>query len=549
MIDSYADLGWKIVRLYGVRDNGTCSCGRSTCHTPGKHPVGQNWQASATSDEEAIMSWYGDDPHANIGILLGQASGVIDIELDDDEAKEAWDSLGLGEVWTPTYTAGRGPHRLFAWQDGLPLAAVKKVMGIEVRLGNDGRASQSVLPPSRHHSGTRYAWVEGMSPSDVPVAPVPEKIIRLLWNDDGSGPVGESREPASTILHKKVTKGGRNTALYRFACDEAFRCRDINSEKEQQDLLGKIMAINQFQCEPPMDRGEVVAIYRSAVGFVRKTQSAGVAPETAMENFERDITDRKKKGDPTPKEKDWIKSFTVTGLHHAPPRDGGEPEWWPGEWQLTVVHSDPLEYRLHVPAWRELTTSGTGNVSLSVDQYRSSAKVAAAVLAATGTVMLDDEPGKWKQIWDGRTGKKRKPTRGIKAKLLDNVLHEWPGASSLRYVVLAGWLYDRLSQASQPNDDDTPDATGRAAWRSDGTLWWNWTKVWEDIDRNHRVMEGERLALKRRLIARLEDGTRDFKHAEYRHVGGARKSYIVWTKREFAILEQMATEVPDGSAG
>lgn len=544
MIGSYTALGWKIVRLYGITDKGSCSCGRGACHTPGKHPVGSNWQASATSDEEIIQSWYDDDPNANIGILLGQSSGVIDIELDDNEAKEAWASLGLGEIWTPTYTAGRGPHRLFKWQDGLPLVAVKKVMGIEVRLGNDGKASQSVLPPSKHHSGARYAWVDGLGPDDVPVAPIPEKLLRLLWNDDGSLP-REYREPASSILHKKVTEGGRNTALYRFACDEAFRCRDINSEKEQQDLLGKIMAINQFQCVPPLDKAELVAIYRSAVGYVRKTQSAGVPVEAAMAEFEKDIDDRKKKGNPTPKEKDWVKAFTVTGLHHAPPRDGGEPEWWPGEWQLTVVHSDPLEYRLHVPAWRELTASGSGNIALTVDQYRSSTKVAAAVLAATGTVMLDDEPGKWRRIWDG--GGKKKPTRGIKAKLLDNVQHEYPGASSLRYVVLAGWLYDRLSQAAQPNDDDLPDATGRAAWRQDGTLWWNWTKVWEDIDRNHRVLEGERLALKRRLIARMDDSVKDFRHAEYRHIGGARKSYIVWTKKEFAILEAMATEEPGGA--
>ena len=541
-VSKYCELGWHLLRLNGVVRPEVCTCQRGAkCPTPGKHPIGAAWHLSATSDEDAVMSWFDDGANINLGVLLGQKSGIIDIELDDDAAKEAWESLGLGEVWTPTYTAGRGPHRLFKWRDGLPPVAVKKVMGMEFRLGNDGKASQSVLPPSMHHSGAKYSWVEGMSPDDVEVAEVPDKLLRLLWNEDGSSsPMGESKAPASAIIHEKVEKGGRNNSLYRFACDEGFRCRDINSEKEQQDLLAKIVAINAMQCVPPLAMEEVIMLYRSAVAFVRKTQSAGTPIEVAMTQCERGITEKKKRGDPTPKEKDWVRAFTVTGLHYAPPKDGGEPEWWPGEWQLTVVHGDPLEYRLHVPAWAEWTPNGSGNISLSVGQYRSSTKVAASVLAATGVVMLDDEPGKWKRIWDG--GGKKKPTRGIKAKLLDNVSHEWPGASSLRYVVLAGWLYDRLSQAAQPNEEDTPDPTGRAAWRADATLWWNWTKVWEDIERNHRLLEGERQALKRRMIGKFGDGATDFRHAEFRHLGGSRKTYVVWTKREFAVLEQMATE-------
>jgi len=164
-------------------------------------------------------------------------------------------------------------------------------------------------------------------------------------------------------------------------------------------------------------------------------------------------------------------------------------------------------------------------------------------------VMLDDDPKRWKQIWDGgykvrdnvSAGDRatKRNARGVKAKLLDNAGAEWPGASSLRYVLLASWLYDRLAQAAQPSDDDIPDPTGRAAWRADGTLWFAWGKVWEDIERQHRVETGERLALKRRLLARM-GASEDFRHEEHRHLGGARKSYVVWSRREFAVLEDMA---------
>lgn len=551
----YAARGWKLVPLYGVTEASVCTCWKGKdCGTPGKHPAGgDGWQHSASSDEDMISSWFESAKPVNIGILLGPASGVIDVELDGDDAKAAWDSLDLGEIWTPTYRAGRGPHRLFRWDEGLPAVQVRKPLGIEVRIGNGGKAAQSVLPPSRHHTGVYYEWVPGLSPDEVELAPLPEKLVALLWNDDGSGQLRTSvaRSPAREVLHRSLKSGERNNELHRFAVAEAFRAGpNLDDEREQQDLLLKIRAVNQMQCRPPMEDGEVVAIYRSAISWVRKNRAAGVDERAAMESAAAAPAPRNT-GAAIPTQ-GWQRVFTEIGLSFAPlvPDSGSDPEWGPGEWRLTVVHSDPLEYRLHVPAWRQHTADGTGNVSLTVDQYRSATKTAAQVLAATGTVMLDDDPKRWKRIWDGgykvvdsrdNDGKARTShtARGVKAKLLDNPSHEQPGASSLRYVLLATWLYDRLSQASQPSDDDVPDPTGRASWRQDGTLWFAWGKVWEDIERQHRVNDGERIALKRRLLARL-GAEKDFRHSEYRHLGGARKSYVVWSRREFAMLEEMA---------
>jgi hypothetical protein len=556
---SYAARGWKLVPLYGVQDSAACTCWKGRdCGTPGKHPSGGNgWHLSATSDEDTIISWFDTEKPVNIGILLGPASGIVDVELDGEEAAAAWQSLGLGEIYTPTYRAGRGPHRLFKWDDGLPTAQVRKPLGIEVRIGNGGKAAQSVLPPSRHHTGVLYEWLPGLSPDDVELAPLPEKLVTLLWNDDGTGqmPVSMAKSPAREVLHRPLKLGERNNELHRFAVAEAFRCGpNLDDEREQQDLLLKLRAVNIVQCKPPMEDGEVVAVYRSAIAFVRKSRAAGVDERSAIDAAATHAvsTQTSRPSGAAMPTQGWQRVFTEIGLSFAPlvPESGSEPEWGPGEWQLTVVHSDPLEYRLHVPAWRPHTADGTGNVSLTVDQFRSAPKTAAAVLAATGTIMLDDEPKRWRRIWDGgykvvdTRGPDGKPAkshtaRGVKAKLLDNPSHEQPGASSLRYVLLATWLYDRLSQASQPSDDDVPDPTGRASWRADGTLWFAWGRVWEDIERQHRIMEGEKLALKRRLLARL-GAVRDFHHREYRHIGGSRKSYVVWSKREFAALEEMA---------
>lgn len=550
--------GWKLIKLYGLRGPKVCTCWKGKdCGSPGKHPVEKAWHLHPAASEEEIMAWFEDSTPCNIGIVLGPASGVVDVELDGPEAKEAWAALGLGEIWTPTYTAGRGPHRLFKWDESLPAVAVKKVNGIEVRIGNGGMAAQSVLPPSMHHSGVSYTWVEGMSPDDVELQPLPERLVSLLWNDDGTGTVRDAlpAPPARKLLNETVAES-RNVTLHRFAVSQAFRAADLDDPMEQQDLLTIIRAVNAAQCKPPLDDGEVVSIYRSAIKYARKTRSMGMDHQTAIADAGRAMKDEAASGKKKKKpgtERKWISTMTDTGLVFAPmdPTPGTGPEWSPGEWQLIVVRGDPVEYRLHVPAWKKYTYNETGNIALSCDQFRSAARVAAAVLAATGVVMLDDSPGKWKAIWDGgykvkdpRAGKKKsRVARGVKAKLLDTAVIETPGASSKRYVILAGWLYDRLSAAAQPSDDDIPDPTGRAAWRHDGTLWFAWGKIWEDIERQHRVLEGERLALKRRLLGAI--GEREWRDQEYRHLGGQRRLYVVWGRREFAALEAMASEGAD----
>jgi hypothetical protein len=394
-----------------------------------------------------------------------------------------------------------------------------------------------------------------MSPWDVEPAPLPEKLVTLLWNDDGTK-ASYSGRPTREVLHAPVPDGERNNSLYRFAVAEAFRAGPmLDDEREQQDLLLKIRAVNSIQCRPPLGDPEVMSLYRSAVAYVRKSRAAGVDAASAIQTAEHDS-----RHEPTEQPakqqalKAGWKTFTASGLSFTPIGPNSAPEFGPGDWELVVVHSDPLEYRLTAPAWKPLTPQRTGSVSLTVDQYRSATKVAAAVLAATGTVMLDDEPKKWRQIWDGgykivdekdAAGKvvRQHVARGVKAKLLDNASHEWPGASSQRYVTLAAYLYDRLSQAAQPDDDDVPDPSGRACWRQDGTLWFAWSTVWEDVEKQHRIMEGERLALKRRILSHLPE-TADFRHEEFRHLGGARKSYVVWTPRELGVLESIACVEP-----
>jgi hypothetical protein len=125
----------------------------------GKIPLGNAWNALASSDPATISRWLADGN--NVGLLCGSGN-LIDIEYDDPAGRETLASLGLLGIDTPTWASSRGEHRLFRLAEPLPPWGWKKLAGIEVRFG--GKPAQSVLPPSTHPSGIAYRWL--VSPAD-----------------------------------------------------------------------------------------------------------------------------------------------------------------------------------------------------------------------------------------------------------------------------------------------------------------------------------------------------------------------------------------------
>ena len=143
-----ASRGIYCVRLYGVTDDFTCTCGKGAgCATPGKHPRGEGWQHLATVNEDEIAEWaFGEGASRwNLGARLGKQSGIIDVEVDGPEAQAELERWGLHLIDTPAYKASRGEHRWFAYQDDLPDVGVVKIGPLEVRIGGGGKASQLCL--------------------------------------------------------------------------------------------------------------------------------------------------------------------------------------------------------------------------------------------------------------------------------------------------------------------------------------------------------------------------------------------------------------------
>jgi hypothetical protein len=162
--------------LFGITSDGACACGNVSCARVGRHAA-VLWGDLKLGDEVSLP-----EPGAGYGIKTGAAprgSGIIVVDIDSDEAGEAWCELerlgrGEGEEDDSTYTvrSGRGWHLYFK-HPGFP---VKNSVG-ELAPGIDIRGDGGIVvgPGSPHRSGATYT-VE----LDVPPAPAPKWLLEWL---------------------------------------------------------------------------------------------------------------------------------------------------------------------------------------------------------------------------------------------------------------------------------------------------------------------------------------------------------------------------------
>jgi hypothetical protein len=136
-----------------------------------KGPLIDGWQGLRIN-AETVSSYFNGVPQ-NIGIILGKASGgLVDLDLDCAEAIAA-----AACILPRTAVFGRVGKPSSHWVYRTTLCetedrAAIKFMGsdktglLEVRMGANGIAAQTVFPPSVHVSGEPIEW-EGKGASEV----------------------------------------------------------------------------------------------------------------------------------------------------------------------------------------------------------------------------------------------------------------------------------------------------------------------------------------------------------------------------------------------
>jgi hypothetical protein len=157
-----AEQGFAVFPVHHIMDDGECSCGKKNCSSPGKHPLTSNGVKAATRDPNRIKRLWRKNPKANVGIATGGPSGFFALDVDrKNDGFAAFAKLEKEHGKLPftkkCKTGDGGFHLYFKMPAGatIPNSAGKVAKGIDIR----GEGGYVIAPPSNHHSGGGYEWV------------------------------------------------------------------------------------------------------------------------------------------------------------------------------------------------------------------------------------------------------------------------------------------------------------------------------------------------------------------------------------------------------
>lgn len=268
----YAQIGWKVLPLWGVKPNGQCECGKPDCQNQGKHPNGllaPEWLEVATTDINSIKKWFRLYPRSNIGLQTGIHFNAID--FDDIDVRKSMHDLPD----TVSQRTMRGEHHLYMIEQ-IPITNKTKVSeGIDIR----GEHGYIVAAPSRTQNGGRYEWIE--SPfNELPLAKMPSIFIEMI-NSYSTNKNRIKKHDNSEDLY--FGEGSRNNDLHRY-----LSLVWLNGRLPYEAFLSMANVLNDNIVKPPLPVREVDQIVNSVMHYDGKTKEeweAEKASELAIQEM------------------------------------------------------------------------------------------------------------------------------------------------------------------------------------------------------------------------------------------------------------------------
>ena len=155
------------------------------CKCPGKTPLIKGWQDHNNTTMADLQSWINSFKTFNIGLPLGEASGYCGIDVDGEEGVKLLMEMSQGDLpATWEFVTGAGNRLIYALPDGIKTKKFKQTgEGAHQECALLCTGQQTVLPPSIHHTGRVYEWVDGHSPWELDCAIAPKWLLDKIKVD------------------------------------------------------------------------------------------------------------------------------------------------------------------------------------------------------------------------------------------------------------------------------------------------------------------------------------------------------------------------------
>ncbi len=226
------------------------------------------WTHLQTSrpSENDIDEWFERWPDANIGIVTGEISNLVVLDVDPKHGGDA--ALAhLEQRYRPlpitieAITGGGGWHFYFAHPSFLIRNRAGLAQGIDLR----GDGGYIVAPPSIHPGGRPYAWAAGRGPDEVDLAPFPRWLAAPLRGARAGRSLSQWRE----LVREGVTEGERNSTIASLTGHLLWHNVDPSI------ALELMLAWNRMRCHPPLSDEEVAAVVTSITRLHQAEADAG----------------------------------------------------------------------------------------------------------------------------------------------------------------------------------------------------------------------------------------------------------------------------------
>jgi len=223
---------------------------------------------------EQIREWWKKWPSANIGIITGQLSNLLVIDIDTPEATARVQEMLPEALEVPCQTTpSGGMHFVFEHIPGLPNRA-RIQDGIDLRT----EGGYFVASPSVNGNGKSWQWI--VSPLDVKPPPAPSPVLQilkkaldynnikdfnyLLYKEN----VTDELQGVTSVTNSNIffSEGRRDEDLFSVA--NAL----IKTKKDEHFTLYVLDILAKYACDPPFDLVDTQLKVRSAIERAKRKE-------------------------------------------------------------------------------------------------------------------------------------------------------------------------------------------------------------------------------------------------------------------------------------